>query len=303
MSESSNSSSSGSNESSVLHSNNKPLEPQSNKSVALSATMLKDDFDDIDAASDGAGVLTTANTAKRNKVKMAPRGQLLTDVALALSVVGAMFIGNDMRATLDAVEGDGDGREHTGGADGHTGAMGTSRDARAQIPVSTILATSALVWPLAFELTVGLEALQRSPTAALGFMWPTVLAGVDLAYSPVVAKEAGTGNSQLQAFMQRNMMGEGAAFISIAFAMCSLVAGLRARAGTPLIMTSLIAILALIIPTVNIPQGTTDRAILTSVQSAAMRSAIGITIAGLSMDLAEAKKHNNAASTETEAEA
>jgi hypothetical protein len=141
-----------------------------------------------------------------------------------------------------------------------------------------ITTASVFMWPVLWDVTVGMERLVESPRMIFGFAWPMVVATFDLQY----AMDKRSHNSMDK--MATGLAMDGQSIISAAFAMGALLSGLKSVRGTHLILYALIATLALVIPQVAVPSHTPDRTIIFSVQKAALNYAIGYIIAGIGAD-------------------
>lgn len=151
---------------------------------------------------------------------------------------------------------------------------------RAQILSNSVNTAGALVWPVLFDFTVGIDKVIERPRLSMGFIWPELMAILD---SYFVMQVAPTSTEEARGRSQALNM-DAQAIISAAFAMGALLSGLKSAAGTHVIMFALIMSLALVIPSVSTPSHTQDHIIVQAFQRSALNYSMGYIITGISMD-------------------
>lgn len=150
-----------------------------------------------------------------------------------------------------------------------------------QIMSNAVNTSAALFWPVLFDFTVGFHQLVDQPKLLMGFLWTPVITCFELTSTmdqlPITDGEARRNNRELNADAQ--------AVISAAFAMGALMAGIRSRRGTNIIMYALILSLALVIPNINNTKKTMGRMLVQTLQKQALNYAIGFLVAGITSEL------------------
>lgn len=144
-----------------------------------------------------------------------------------------------------------------------------------------IYALGILLWPPLFNLTVGYDKLQTRPRMLLGFLWPAAISGFSLA--GVMQQRPPTSQENIQ--RQNSLNSDAQAIISAAFAMGSLMMGLKSAGGAHILMYGLLLSLAFVIPDVVITNSNMENTLIASGQSTVLNWAIGLVMAGIASDL------------------
>jgi hypothetical protein len=150
-----------------------------------------------------------------------------------------------------------------------------------------VIASSVLLWPILWDITVGLRKLSDQPRIAFGYFWPMVISSMDLLY--VMDKR--NNNDRTIDTLSRKLGNDAQSIISAAFAVGALMSTLKSVQSVHLIMYALVACLALVVPQVSIPQNTRDRSVVTSIQKASLNYALGFIIAGIGADMLSGGAH------------
>lgn len=144
-----------------------------------------------------------------------------------------------------------------------------------------ILAGGSLLWPLIFNTSVGYHRVAAEPRLLAGFLWPLVINAVDLAHvtevPPLTPEESKTAD--------RSLTMDAQAVISAAFAMGTLMSGLKTRTGTRIIMFALVLALGGVIPTPRISSRTVLRSAVQTSQRVMLSMSISFILTGIGADL------------------
>ena len=145
---------------------------------------------------------------------------------------------------------------------------------------SGVLLGGMLLWPVLFDLCIGLRDLVKRPRMMFGFFWVPLIMALDMGF--VVR---GSTQGELP-FQHHELSQDTSTIISAAFAMGSLFyASARNYSATHILMYALLLCIAFIVPTVTVPRGTKQAVLVRSVQKVALNYAIGLVICGISVDL------------------
>lgn len=143
---------------------------------------------------------------------------------------------------------------------------------------NSVLLGGILLWPLIFDLCVGLKNLIHQPRILFGFFWMPLIVTLDMVFVEI--------NNSKGDFMHHELSRDTSTIISAAFAMGSLFyASQKNYSSTHIIMYALLLCIAFIVPTISVPTNTKQAALVRSIQKVALNYAIGFVICGISVDL------------------
>ena len=163
---------------------------------------------------------------------------------------------------------------------------------------NAVLASSILLWPLVFDVTIGLHKLFTSPNLIIGFFWPIIISMTELNYVSQFSTSTGKNGKNVAWFQQRDLNADTGAVISAAFAMGSLLMGTRKNKGVnSILMYALLFCVAFLVPTLQVPPETKEGVMWRSVQKVILNYAIGFTISGISVDIFLDNSNGNSPAT------
>lgn len=142
-----------------------------------------------------------------------------------------------------------------------------------------VTTASILLWPMLWDLTVGLDVLVEKPRMLFGFYWPMVVSSLNL---PAIM-DTRLVLAQSSEETESGLTADAQAIISAAFAMGALLATTKSVRGTHIIMYAMIACLALVVPNINTADDQ-HRAVVYACQRASLNYAIGFIVAGIGAD-------------------
>ncbi len=129
---------------------------------------------------------------------------------------------------------------------------------------SGVLLGGMLLWPVLFDLCIGLRDLVKRPRMMFGFFWVPLIMALDMGF--VVR-----GSTQGELPFQHHELSQDTSTINYS--------------ATHILMYALLLCIAFIVPTVTVPRGTKQAVLVRSVQKVALNYAIGLVICGISVDL------------------
>jgi hypothetical protein len=161
------------------------------------------------------------------------------------------------------------------------------QDEHMRLIYNGVLASSVLMWPIVFDLTIGLRQLFENPKLIIGFFWPILISMTELNYvSCFNTTTTGKSNKASAMFQQSDLNADTGAIISAAFAMGSLLLGSRKNTTVNyIIMYALLFCVAFVVPTLQLPADTKESIMWRAIQKVFLNYAIGFTIAGISSDI------------------
>lgn len=161
------------------------------------------------------------------------------------------------------------------------------QDEHMRLIYNGVLASSVLMWPIVFDLTIGLRQLFENPKLIIGFFWPILISMTELNYvSCFATTTTGKSNKASAMFQQSDLNADTGAIISAAFAMGSLLLGSRKNTTVNyIIMYALLFCVAFVVPTLQLPVDTKESVMWRAIQKVFLNYAIGFTIAGISSDI------------------
>jgi hypothetical protein len=172
-------------------------------------------------------------------------------------------------------------------------------DEHMRLIYNAVLASSVLMWPIVFDLTIGLRQLFENPKLIIGFFWPILISMTELNYvSCFATTTTGKSNKVSAMFQQSDLNADTGAIISAAFAMGSLLLGSRKNPTVNyIIMYALLFCVAFVVPTLQLPPDTKESIMWRAIQKVFLNYAIGFTISGISsdimIDMFSVKENNN----------
>jgi hypothetical protein len=153
-----------------------------------------------------------------------------------------------------------------------------------RIIASGVSAAGILLWPVIWDTVAGYSLLVHHPLTIFGFLWPMVMAMIDLGYSSsarsAVAAERVFGIGQLSS--------DANTLVGVAFAVGSLLASQSnavADATVPLLMYALILLIAFIIPTPSLDPNDYAGFLAGAVQRMFFNYAMGFVITGVTLNI------------------
>lgn len=152
---------------------------------------------------------------------------------------------------------------------------------------NSMLAIGSLMWPVVWDLTVGLDNLVSCPRMLPAFFWLPLMNIVQMHFIPQASGETGEKGHAISMFQQKELGNNAVMLISAAFAMGSLLFSSKrsSYSATHIIMYGLVLCLAFVIPKVHVPADTRSAVVWKSGQFIVMNYAFGLVIAGISSDL------------------
>ena len=160
------------------------------------------------------------------------------------------------------------------------------QDEHMRLIYNAVLSSSVLLWPIVFDVTIGLPQLFANPRLIIGFFWPTLISMTELNYVSHFSTATGKTGKATSLFQQSDLNADTGAIISAAFAMGSLLLGSRKNTAVNyIIMYGLLFCVAFVVPTLQLPPETKEAVMWRSIQKVFLNYAIGFTIAGISADI------------------
>lgn len=173
-------------------------------------------------------------------------------------------------------------------------------DEEIRLIFNSMITVGTLLWPIVWDLTIGLHELVANPRLLSAFFWVPLVNLCQMQFVTEVSTD--TNYTAMAMFQQRSLADDTNQLISTAFAMGSLFfSSTKNYTGTHIIMYGLLITLAFVVPTLHVPADTRSAVLWRSGQFIILNYAIGFVIAGISTDLIHTlfplKQHNKTAVT------
>lgn len=157
---------------------------------------------------------------------------------------------------------------------------------------STVSLVGALLWPALWDRLAGYAVVVHHPLTIFAFLWPLVVAGVDLVYSASARNPA----EQARIFGLTELSTDANTLIGVAFAVGSLLASQANRqladATVPLLMYALLFLIAFIVPTPTLNPNDYSGFAVGAIQRTSFNYALGLVIAGISINVSAQSGHS-----------
>ncbi|MCH9717932.1 MAG: hypothetical protein K0U52_12760 [Gammaproteobacteria bacterium] len=157
---------------------------------------------------------------------------------------------------------------------------------------NAMLTVGTLIWPIVWDVTIGLDKLMEKPRLVPAFFWVPFFHLCQMQFVPQVSGEGDETSRALFIFQQKGLSEDTSQLISAAFAMGSLfLASTKNESNTEnygaahIIMYGLIMCLAFVVPTLHVPPETRTAVLWRSAQFVMLNYAIAFVIAGISANL------------------
>ena len=148
-----------------------------------------------------------------------------------------------------------------------------------------VATVGVLVWPLVWEGLLGFSVVPHNPIVLFAFLWPAVVGLIDVAQTASAADSVAAG----RIFALQQLGSDASIILGTAFAVGSLLISQRslgmAAAVVPILMTSLLLLIAFIVPTPPLDPGSYTGFAVGTAQRSVFNAAAGLVIAAISLNL------------------
>lgn len=159
-----------------------------------------------------------------------------------------------------------------------------ARDEKTRYVFAGTLAVGAMLWPVVWEVCIGMNTLMRQKNLMLGFLFPLFMAAVELG---VITQRTSRESKSQSLFAHHELNSDASAIISAAFAMGSLFLRARNPTATHIIMYGLLLCITFVVPTISVEPDSRTAVLLRSGQKVLLSYSLGFVITGISMDLVQ----------------
>ena len=158
-------------------------------------------------------------------------------------------------------------------------------DERLRIVGAAISAVGILAWPVLWDAIIGYALLTNAPFTLLGFIWPILLNGIDLALSA----NSRVAVSAQKIFGLSSISADTSTILSLTFSVGLLLTSLSnskaAAASVPVLFYGLILLAAFILPVPALDPTTVGGFTVSSLQRVAINYTLGIIIGALTLNV------------------
>jgi hypothetical protein len=156
---------------------------------------------------------------------------------------------------------------------------------------ATVSLIGALLWPVLWNQLAGFAVVVHHPLTLFAFLWPMIVSGIDLIYSTTARNPA----EQARIFGLAELSTDANTLIGVAFAVGSLLASQANRrladATVPLLMYSLLFLIAFIVPTPTLDPNDYSGFAAGAIQRTFFNYAMGLVIAGIAVNISAQSDH------------
>lgn len=151
---------------------------------------------------------------------------------------------------------------------------------------ATTASVGIVMWPVVWDTLVGYSVLTYHPLTLFGFLWPMVMSMIDLTY----ISSAKNAVQAEKIFGIGELATDANTLIGVAFAVGSILSSQTntqlANASIPLLMYSLLLLIAFIVPTPSLDPNDYSGFAVGTIQRTFFNYAMGMVITGISINVA-----------------
>lgn len=149
---------------------------------------------------------------------------------------------------------------------------------------STVSLIGVLLWPVVWNYLVGYSVIVHRPLTLFGFLWPMVINILDL-----ISINGRDSSETKKVFGMGSITADANTLVGVAFAIGSLLSSQSdtklANATIPLIMYSLLLMIAFIVPTPSLDPNSYEGFTTGGIQRVFFNYAMGLVITGISINV------------------